>query len=110
MIEELEAALENVDSSIEDDSRRGRGKIVRDGDDERSNSMAQRTKADRQAAAKKGAATMQRNAAEKSATDAKPSAKASGNAAISTAKSLRETVKQGVKSLATRVGAGRKGH
>jgi hypothetical protein len=110
VIEELEAALENVDSSIEDDSRRGRGKIVRDGDDERSNSMAQRTKADRQAAAKKGAATMQRNAAEKSATDAKQSAKASGNAAISTAKSLRETVKQGVKSLATRVGAGRKGH
>jgi hypothetical protein len=109
VIEELEAALENVDSSTEDDCRRGRGKIVRDGDDKGGNSMAERTKADRQAAAKKGAATRQRNVAKKSATDAKQSAKASGDAAISTAKSLGETVKQGVKSLATRLGAGRKG-
>ncbi|MDX6708813.1 MAG: hypothetical protein QOI48_4659 [Solirubrobacteraceae bacterium] len=109
VIEELEAALENVDSSIENDCRRGRGKIVRDGDDERRNDMAARTKADRQAAANKGQATRQRKAAENSGTDAKQSAKASGNAAISTAKSLAETVKQGVKSLATRVGAGRKG-
>jgi hypothetical protein len=109
VIEELEAALENVGSSIEDDCRRGRGKIVRDGDDEGGNSMAERTKADRQAAAKKGAATRKRKAAEKSGTDAKQSAKASGNAAISTAKSLGETVTQGLRSLATRVGAGRKG-
>jgi hypothetical protein len=109
VIEELEAALENVDSSIEDDWRRRRGKIVQDGDDEGGNRMAERTKADRQAAAKKGAATRQRNAAEKSATDAKHSAKASGNTAISTVKSFGETVKQGVKSLVTRVGAGRKG-
>jgi len=109
VIEELEAALENVDSSIEDDCRRERGKIVQEHDDEGGDSMAERTKADRQAAAKKGAATRQRNAAEKGATDAKQSAKATGNAAISTAKSLGETVKQGVKSLATRVGAGRKG-
>jgi hypothetical protein len=109
VIEELEIALENVDSSSEDDGRRGGGKIVRDGDDERSNGMAERTKADRQAAAKKGAATRQRKAAEKRGADAKQSAKASGNAAISTAKSLGETVMQGFKSLATRVGAGRKG-
>jgi hypothetical protein len=109
VIEELEAALENVDSSIGDDGRRGRGKIEQDGDNAGGNSMAERTKADRQAAAKKGAATRQRNAAEKSAADAKQSAKASGNAATSTAKSLGETVKQGVKSLAARVGAGRKG-
>jgi hypothetical protein len=109
VIEGLEAALENVDSSIQNDGRRGRGKIVRDGDEERSNSMAERTKADRQAAAKKGAATRQRKAAETSGTDAKHSAKATGNAAISTAKSLGETVKHGVKSLATRVGAARKG-
>jgi hypothetical protein len=109
VIEELEAALENVDSSIENDRRRGRQKTVRDGDDERSNSMAERTKADRRAAAKKGAATRQRKAAEKSGTDAKQSAKTSGNAAISTAKSLSETVKQRVKSLATRVGVGRQG-
>jgi len=108
VIEELEAALENVDSSVENDCRRGRGKIVRNGDDEMSNSMAERTKADRQAAAKKGAATRQRKAAEKSGADTKQSAKATGNAAISTAKSLGETVKQGVKSLATRVGAARK--
>jgi hypothetical protein len=109
VIEGLEAALENVDSSIQNDGRRGRGKIVRDGDEERSNSMAERTKADRQAAAKKGAATRQRKAAETSGTDAKHSAKATGNAAISTAKSLGETVKHGVKSLATRLGAARKG-
>jgi hypothetical protein len=109
VIEELEAALENVDSGSEDDGRQGRGKIVRHGDDERGNSMADRTKADRSAAAKKGAATRKRNAAEKSGADAKQSAKATGNAAISTAKSLGETVKQGVKSLATRVGAARKG-
>jgi len=109
VIEELEAALENVDSSIENDCRRERGKIVQDGDDERGKGMAERTKADRQAAAKKGAATRQRKAAEKGGTDAKQSAKASGNAPISTAKSLGETVKQGVKSLATRVGVGRKG-
>jgi hypothetical protein len=109
VIEELEAALQNVDSNIDDDCRRGRGKFVREGDDKRSNSMAERTKADRSAAAKKGAATRQRNAAAKSGTDAQQSAKASGNAAISTAKSLGETVKQGVKSLASRVGAGRKG-
>jgi hypothetical protein len=109
VIEGLEAALANVDSSIQNDGPRGRGKIVRDGDEERSNSMAERTKADRQAAAKKGAATRQRKAAETSGTDAKHSAKATGNAAISTAKSLGETVKHGVKSLATRLGAARKG-
>ncbi len=103
VIEELEAALENVDSSIENGCRR-----VRHGNDEGGNSMAERTKADRQAAARKGAATRKRNAAEKSATDAKQSAKVSAGAAISTAKSLGETVKQGVRSLVTRVGAGRK--
>jgi hypothetical protein len=109
VIEGLEAALESVDSSIEDDSHRRLGKIVRDGDEARSDSMAEQTKADRQAAAKKGAATRQRKAAETSGADATQSAKASGDAAISTAKSLGETVKHGVKSLITRIGASRKG-
>jgi hypothetical protein len=108
VIEELEAALENVDSSSEDDSQRERGKIVRDGDDERRSRTAERTDADRQAATT-GAATRHPTPAAEGGTDAKQSAKASGNAAISTVKSLGETVKQGVKSLVTRVGAGRKG-
>jgi hypothetical protein len=109
VIEELEAALECVDSSSEDDSQRERGKVVRDRDDERRSSTAERTHADRQAAAATGAATRHRTPAAKGDTDAKQSAKASGNAAISTVRSLGETVKQGVKSLVTRVGAGRKG-
>jgi hypothetical protein len=108
VIEELEAALENVDSSIEDDCRAEPRKTVRHGDDERPDRMAERTEADRHAAANEGAAARQRKGAEKSGPDAKHPAKPSGNAAISTAKSLGETVKQGVKSLATRVGAGRK--
>jgi hypothetical protein len=103
VIEELEAALGNVDLSIEHD----RGKIVRAGE-ETSASVAQRTKADQQAAAKTGAATRQRTA-QHSGADAKQSARASNQAAISAAKSLGETVKQGVKSLAARIGAGRKG-
>ena len=70
--------------------------------------MAERTEADRHAPANEGAAARQRKGMEKSGPDAKQPAKPSGNAAISTAKSLGETVKQGVKSLATRVGAGRK--
>jgi hypothetical protein len=106
VIEELEAALANVDSGIEDDAQQERGKD--DDDDESSSTTAERKKADRQAAAKNGAATGQGKPAEKSATDAKQSAKASGNAAISTAKSLGETVTQGVRSWATRVGTGRK--
>ncbi len=71
--------------------------------------MAQRTKADRQAAAKKAAATRQRKAAEKSGADAKGSAMGVGMAALSTAKSLGEAVKQGTKAVASRVGAVRKG-
>jgi hypothetical protein len=101
VIEELEAALENVDSSIEHD----RGKIVPAVEKTRA-SVAQRTKADQQAAAKPDAATRQHTA--QSGADAKQSARASNHAAISAAKSLGKTVKQGVKSLATRVAAGRK--
>jgi len=71
--------------------------------------MAQRKKADRQAAAKKGAATRQRKAAAKSGADAKRSGQGVGNAAISTATSLGEAVKQGAKAVASRVGAVRKG-
>jgi len=71
--------------------------------------MAGRTKADRQAAAKKGAATRQRRAAGKSGADAKSSATHVGKAGISTAKSFAEAVKQSAKSVASRVGAGRKG-
>jgi hypothetical protein len=108
VIEELEAALENVDSSIEHDGPPGDEKIVRDGDDDRRDSTAERTKADPQAAPKNRTVTTQPKA-EMTGADAKPSAKASGNAAISTAKSFGETVKQGVKSWATRVGTGRKG-
>jgi hypothetical protein len=108
VIEELEAALQNVDSSIELDCRAEPRKTVRDGDDERPDRMAERTEADRQAAASEGAAARPRKEAEKSGPDAEQPAKPSGNAAISTAKSLGETVKQGVKSLAARVGAGRK--
>ena len=52
--------------------------------------MAKRTKADRQAAAKKGAATRQREAAEKSGAEAKRSGKSAGKAAISTAGSLQQ--------------------
>ncbi len=101
VIEELEAALENVDSSIEHD----RGKIVPAAEKTRA-SVAQRTKADQQAAAKPDAATRRHTA--QSGADAKQSARASNHAAISAAKSLGKTVKQGVKSLATRVAAGRK--
>jgi hypothetical protein len=108
VIEELEAALESVDSSIEDDCRRGRGKVARGGDDEPSDRPAERTKADRQAAAKKGAGMTQRKASERSGPDAERSAKASGNAASSTARSLGETVKQVVTSLAARVRAARR--
>ncbi|MDQ3587426.1 MAG: hypothetical protein M3375_03625 [Actinomycetota bacterium] len=71
--------------------------------------MAQRTKADRQAAAKKAAATRQRKAAEKSGADAKGSAMGVGVTAIATAKSLGEAVKHGAKAVASRVGAVRKG-
>lgn len=70
--------------------------------------MAERRKADRQAAAKKGAATRQRKAAEKSAADAKRSATSVGKATISTVKSLGEAVKQGARSVANRIGAVRK--
>ncbi len=70
--------------------------------------MAERTKADRQAAGKKAAATRQRTAAEKSGADAKDSATGAGMLAISTAKSLGEAVKQGVKAVSSRVGALRK--
>jgi len=72
--------------------------------DGRTDGMAQRTKADRQAAAKKGAATRQRKAAEKSGADAK----SVGMAALSTAKSLGEAVKQGTEAVSSRVGASRK--
>jgi len=64
--------------------------------------MAQRTKADRQAAAKKGAATKQRKAAQKGAADAKSSAGSAGKAAVETAKSLGEAIKQGVKAITKR--------
>jgi len=77
--------------------------------DERGSDMAERTKADRQAAAKKGAATRQRKAAEKSGADAKRSAEGAGKGAISAAKSLGEAVKQAGKAVASRVGGIRKG-
>ena len=109
VIEELEAALENVDSSIDDDGRREPPKTVRHGDDEKSHRIAEPTTADRQATAKHGPSTSERQAADKTGADAKASAKASGTGAISTAKSLGETVKQGVKSWATRIAASRKG-
>lgn len=70
--------------------------------------MAERTKADRQAAAKKGAATKQRKAAQKNAADAKRSATSVGNAAVATAKSFGEALKQGARSVASRVGGSRK--
>lgn len=71
--------------------------------------MAGRTKADRQAAAKKGAATRKRKAAQTSGADAKRSGKSAGKAASSTAGSLGGAVKQGAKAVASRVGLGRKG-
>lgn len=71
--------------------------------------MAQRSKADRQAAAKKGAATRKRNAAAKSGEDAKGSAESTANAAVSAAKSFGDMVQQAGKSLASRIGAARKG-
>ena len=108
VIEELEAALENVDSRIENDGPPGDEKGVRDADDERRDSTAERTQVDPQATPQNRAATTQRKAGAGGA-EAKPSAKAAGHPAISTAKSLGETVKQGVRSLATRVGPGRKG-
>jgi hypothetical protein len=70
--------------------------------------MAQRTKADRQAAAKKGAATRQRRGAQKSGADVKQSGKSAADAALSTVKSVGDAVRQGAKSVASRVGAIRK--
>jgi hypothetical protein len=91
VIEELEAALESVDSGAEDAPPRERTELVRDSDDTRRSSTAERTSADRQEAATPGA-------------DAEHSAKPSGP----TAKSLGETVKHGFKSLVTRVGRKRR--
>jgi len=71
--------------------------------------MAQRSKADRQAAAKKGAATRQRNAAAKSGGDAKRAGESSANTAVSAVKSFGDMVQQAGKSLASRIGAARKG-
>ena len=69
----------------------------------------QRSKADRQAAAKKGAATRKRNAAAKSGEDAKRSAEGTANSAVSAAKSFGGMVQQAGKALANRIGAARKG-
>jgi hypothetical protein len=75
----------------------------------RSTKMAQQTKADRKAAAKKGVSTKQRMAAKKSGADAKRSAKSSGSTAMSGAKSLAESVLQAGKAVSSRVRAARTG-
>jgi hypothetical protein len=104
VIEELEAALANVDSGTDDGPPRERTETVPDGDDTWRSGTAERTSADRQEAATTGAAARHRTPAAKGGADAERSAKASG----SPVKSLGETVKQRVKSLVTRLGAGRK--
>lgn len=71
--------------------------------------MAQRTKADRQAAAKKGVATKQRKAAGESGGDARRSAETAAKTALSGVKSLGSAFKQAGKAVASRVGADRKG-
>jgi hypothetical protein len=113
VIEELEAALANVDSSAEDDRPTQPPKTVRDGsddDDDPPDGPAQRAQADRPATANQDGATRQRDAATPRGPDPEPPGKASGKTTISTARSLGETVRQGVRSLATRVGAARKRH
>jgi hypothetical protein len=74
--------------------------------------MATQTKTQRQAAAKKGAATRKRNAANKSASRAKSSARstassarATGRSARTTAKSARTTAKQAARTTGERASA-----
>ena len=67
--------------------------------------MATQTKTQRQAAAKKGAATRKRNAASRSASRTKSSARSTASSARATGRSARTTAKEAARTTGRRASA-----
>lgn len=95
--------IPNATSGLHSADRPTRAPVTSDSPNHKENSqMPQQTKADRSAAAKKGAATRKKNEAKSTGADARAAANSTAQAAMNTGKAAATSVKKAAEAVAKR--------